>query len=887
MATQEKTWNVANRMHSQKDSDNPEVNHIIAGADEIYDDEKGAKQSEINAQTDAALADRYTKDETYSKEQLDALITTPDVNYVTVATFAELPQTGEADTIYRVSSYDGTQADASKYALYAWNGTSYHLLAVRSAVGEVFDVSEYNSGATYETLTAALAAVPASVQRGGMSIKFILRTNTGTEEEPVYHDEYVQYRLMSTDWSTVITDWQGVDKVPTPGSHNFVESGGVQKELALSAVYDVSAKNPTAGPNNDGKFESLSALLSDTNLNTLIPTSVRKGGMSIKFVQSSDNKYVQYRLTADSWSTSVADWENIKTARANIVAYQFEFTDGYYLSTNDTPVENTVFSYTGYIPVGNSCTVYLYNTIKAEDSAIRLLIYNTNKEKISSISLADKGIGVVTLGINNPNAAFIRLTTYTSKKDKFFVCVDYSSQLSATYQDINKYATLINISTLLPTGGNDGTDVYEPTNARNLVPTEKRKKGLLLTYKTTDGWIVEELNNDTFQTNDRYWNLLTKESLRNLVNYIGSYNSGHGLGYLDGEGKFVGNSFNYTEMAYIPVDEGTPIYFATGTTSSRSSICFYTDKNEASFLSAIAGDGTSNPRFAIVPSGAKYIRYSYASSVKDTFIFKMGITALSAKSDSGEDAIVAEIKGSYVDTDNTYFGYGAMANKSGDNCDFNAAFGVDALKEVKNDGNVLDTGRYNAAFGHSALKKNTTGNHNTAVGYGAGNNITTGVGNTAIGEDAMNSCGGSAEANTAVGRYSLFKVSSSHNIGIGTNAGYDVSSGTYNILLGENAGYFSGSANNVTTDTYSVFIGDRAGKSVSTPLTNAIAIGSGAKVDASNAIRLGNSSITKVETYGDLSCLRDGGGIILKSPNGTPYKITVSNSGELVVTAVS
>ena len=56
MATKKKTWNVANRLHSLKDSDNPEVNHIIAGADEIYDDTKGAKQSTINAQTDSRLS---------------------------------------------------------------------------------------------------------------------------------------------------------------------------------------------------------------------------------------------------------------------------------------------------------------------------------------------------------------------------------------------------------------------------------------------------------------------------------------------------------------------------------------------------------------------------------------------------------------------------------------------------------------------------------------------------------------------------------------------------------------------------------------------------------------------------------------------------------------
>ena len=90
-----------------------------------------------------------------------------------------------------------------------------------------------------------------------------------------------------------------------------MKSGGVAEELALGAVYDVSAKNPAAGPNNDGKWESLSALLSDANLNTLIPTTVRKGGMSIKFVTSSDNKYVQYRLMSDSFNTTVANWQGV------------------------------------------------------------------------------------------------------------------------------------------------------------------------------------------------------------------------------------------------------------------------------------------------------------------------------------------------------------------------------------------------------------------------------------------------------------------------------------------------------------------------------------------------------------------------------------------------
>ena len=101
----------------------------------------------------------------------------------------------------------------------------------------------------------------------------------------------------------------GIDDEPTVGSDNLVRSGGVAEELALGSVYDVSAHN------SGTTFASLSALLSDENLNSLIPTSVRKGGMSIKFVQSSDNKYVQYRYMGTSTTNAdfvkTEDWQGV------------------------------------------------------------------------------------------------------------------------------------------------------------------------------------------------------------------------------------------------------------------------------------------------------------------------------------------------------------------------------------------------------------------------------------------------------------------------------------------------------------------------------------------------------------------------------------------------
>lgn len=74
------------------------------------------------------------------------------------------------------------------------------------------------------------------------------------------------------------------------------------KAAEEAIIYDVSS-------HNDGAvFDSISALLGNSNLDTLIPVSFRHGGMTIKYVQTTDNKYVQYRLMKNTWSTDVYDW---------------------------------------------------------------------------------------------------------------------------------------------------------------------------------------------------------------------------------------------------------------------------------------------------------------------------------------------------------------------------------------------------------------------------------------------------------------------------------------------------------------------------------------------------------------------------------------------------
>ena len=70
----------------------------------------------------------------------------------------------------------------------------------------------------------------------------------------------------------------------------------------VDGVFDVNRYVGSTTP-----YDSLSQVLS--NAATLIPTAVRRGGMSIKFIQSSDNKYVQYRYMGTS--TAAADFTNV------------------------------------------------------------------------------------------------------------------------------------------------------------------------------------------------------------------------------------------------------------------------------------------------------------------------------------------------------------------------------------------------------------------------------------------------------------------------------------------------------------------------------------------------------------------------------------------------
>ncbi len=174
---------------------------------------------------------------------------------------------------------------------------------------------------------------------------------------------------------------------------------------------------------------------------------------------------------------------------------------------------------------------------------------------------------------------------------------------------------------------------------------------------------------------------------------------------------------------------------------------------------------------------------------------------------------------------NAAFGYQALnANQAGGQ---NSAFGSQALL-------VNAVGENNSAFGYQALAANTTGNKNSAIGWAALLKNTTGYYNAAMGDGAMlgNIVG---IGNTAMGSGALFSTGgASYNTALGYHAGFFYEAGWNNTLIGAETGI------------------NAAG------IYNAVALGNGTVITASNQARIGNGSTISIGGYANWTNMSDG-----------------------------
>src|SRR5207247_8163811 len=134
----------------------------------------------------------------------------------------------------------------------------------------------------------------------------------------------------------------------------------------------------------------------------------------------------------------------------------------------------------------------------------------------------------------------------------------------------------------------------------------------------------------------------------------------------------------------------------------------------------------------------------------------------------------------------------------------NTANGVEALQDNT-------TGNSNTANGYAALSRNTTGNYNAADGVNALLHNITGNYNTADGVNALlhNTTG---NYNTAKGVNALYYNSGSNNVGLGLNAGHNLTTGSGNVCIGQGILGAAGESN--TTRIRNVYSSVASGRAV-------------------------------------------------------------------------
>ena len=218
----------------------------------------------------------------------------------------------------------------------------------------------------------------------------------------------------------------------------------------------------------------------------------------------------------------------------------------------------------------------------------------------------------------------------------------------------------------------------------------------------------------------------------------------------------------------------------------------------------------------------------------------------------------------------------------------------------------LTTGSYNVATGYQAQFSLTTGSNNVATGFYAQQSLTTGTYNVATGYQAQRSLT-TGNYNVATGFYAQFSLTTgSNNVATGYQAQYSLTTGSNNVATGFYAQQSPAGvvANATTTGLRQTMIGTETGQSSPTQINDAVGVGyravcgadkamslgANARADHAGSVALGSDTLTTLSGQvmvgpRDVEITDATKGIVLKSPAGSRYRVTVSNTGTLTAAA--
>lgn len=351
-------------------------------------------------------------------------------------------------------------------------------------------------------------------------------------------------------------------------------------------VYDVSKRNPTSGPNSDGKF-TLGYILD--NANTLIPTGWRHGGMTISFVDSSDNKYVQARCMAQNFTTDVTQWQGVDDEPTS-------GSDNLVKSGGTFALKQLVYS-------SFSNTNSLAATYKVENDKVVEESTNYNYRQI--IINCSEGDEFVIYG-------------NSSSSHPLCVFTDSSNNV------IEKY----------------GDDDFSEQGLYAKAPTNTSKVVLSCYYNYKEKWVIfkngviSKIFKDVKNSQEDIINIQTEvtkiesdiKTLSDVHTYLTLLPVLNTAGFIQkSDGKFVEYS-GYVSTDFVKIEDFEVYHYRGSIIYNVAAVACYSNNNEDSFIASIPTSGSSlvtyEKTFEIsdFPVGTKYIRFSARNYADTDFV---------------------------------------------------------------------------------------------------------------------------------------------------------------------------------------------------------------------------------------------------------------------------
>ena len=304
---------IGGRLHSTA------TGNVVTGANEVLDDTKNKKQSVINAEVDETIGDDNTEGTIKGRiKTAEGKLDTLNGDSSTSGSVAKAVADAKTELIGGATSNGNTlkkveDRTATLETAVGSNGSvDQRIAAAKSEViGDA--ASDYNTlGKLEDKIQAEASARESAVSTEAQARQDAITAETNratTRENQIYdlvHTPEQHYVTVATYADLANIASPSDDTVYRVSSYNGKTSqvdNTVYSEYGydgtnfvflcvksqIDEVYDISAHH------SNNTYVDLAAALDGGNN---IPQELRRGGMSVKFVQSSDNKYVQYRLMA-------------------------------------------------------------------------------------------------------------------------------------------------------------------------------------------------------------------------------------------------------------------------------------------------------------------------------------------------------------------------------------------------------------------------------------------------------------------------------------------------------------------------------------------------------------------------------------------------------------